>query len=894
MARSWQFVCTGWRIACWAAGLGWFSLPAAGAVPGEALPVDAELPLSQGSIGHWLVLADGRVVLRGDFSSVDGLSRPGLATLTPGGAVDPAFQPAAVDVSGVPAIWLNGWVSSVAVGRLFEMADGTLLHAVGGQILAYDREGALDPRFSALLPAGGAIEGLFETSNRLYVVRSEASGRHLEAYDSDTIEPIVLSSQEGWPMALHGAVPASEGRLWILGQEVPEQPEQTVWDWEDSRYTLFRVDEDGILDSSFEPLELPEYNHYSIAARAGGGFRLVGVYFYGEWLWPSPTHRSYGIGLYDADGLLVRSHGVHLPRGIPLVVVEEADGSLLCNRVATELDACLAEQQKNVLIRIRPDGEPDPAFCVPLGSDSPQVLPDGRIQLGGLRRIQADGTPDPGWQIPAVIGEPDIAIVGQFADGGIVIRENRPRAQDGSVVLRVLDSDLEQDASFQPPTDLPPVLSVQMARDGQSLVLALGACHVFPDATQTRLIRLLRDGSVDPDSPRYVPAGSWFFWDGSSGAMASAAFIGNFGVSPLSDGGFLIQYQVDAGDVWPNVRQRLYADGSEDTGFALAIDPYRYSSIFVLSDDRMIASGALYAANGAFARELPFPSNATPFLELPDGRLLLVAWEENAQQLVLMDLQTGLDAMFRTEFQDGTRIHQATPVPGGCWIVSGNLHTSAGGQTLVRLLPDGRVDPTFQAAELFRVVPAAPGLQWVLRDGQLVPPTLPNRSAAAGMSSMLPLPAEDALLVGGNFSHVGGESMPGLAKLSLGQINTFEEWLDALFPEWREEDEEEQAEALPRRWGSYALGLDPSVAGQPRGYLSAAPGVPHTFRLPINPAAEDTDYVVETSVDMENWRTAGMDEVAIAQDSSGLLLEYLGVQPAGFYRVRCRPAGVSP
>jgi hypothetical protein len=76
------------------------------------------------------------------------------------------------------------------------------------------------------------------------------------------------------------------------------------------------------------------------------------------------------------------------------VVAEEADGALLCNEVVTELDAGLAEQQKNVLIRIRPDGEADPAFCVPLGSDSPHVLPDGRVdptfQTAELARVVPD------------------------------------------------------------------------------------------------------------------------------------------------------------------------------------------------------------------------------------------------------------------------------------------------------------------------------------------------------------------------------------------------------------------------------------------------------------------------------------------------------------------------
>lgn len=140
----------------------------------------------------------------------------------------------------------------------------------------------------------------------------------------------------------------------------------------------------------------------------------------------------------------------------------------------------------------------------------------------------------------------------------------------------------------------------------------------------------------------------------------------------------------------------------------------------------------------------------------------------------------------------------------------------------------------------------------------------------------------------------GGKPMPGLAKLSLRQINTFEEWLDALFPEWREEDEVEQANTLSRRWASYALGLVPSVADPPRGYLSAAPGILKTFRLPINPSANDADYIVEMSSDLENWQTARREEVAITRNSSGITVEYRGAHPAGFLRVRCQNVGVSP
>jgi hypothetical protein len=546
MERAIQNRCRAWAMVWLVAGF-WMAPESSRAIPpGGVWPVCAELAVEQGRIGPWRVLADGSVALRGDFSSIDGTPRPGLARLLPSGALDARFQPAVVDVSGRPPIAWNGWFSVLPDGRFAEMADGTLLYAFSAHILAYRRDGSLDPRFSALQPADGWVESLFETTGRLYVIRSDSSDRRLEAYCSDTLVPVPLASPADWPVPFQDIVPASGGRLWVLGREVLEE---SAWNWTVPSCTLFRVEADGVVDSSFAPVQLPGNTIYSLSPRAGGGFRLVGEDRYSWMFWPSPTCRRYGIGCYDADGRLDRSHGVCQPLAVPLLLAEEADGSLLHNVWETDPEAPPEEGAVNVLIRILPDGTRDPDFRVRLHALSLQVLPDGRIQHSYFHRVLRDGTPDPAWQIPRVAGASDILIVGRFDDGGIVVRERGPGLDGNPLPLHMLDSDLRADASFRPPPDLPAIHSVQMSHDNRALVLVLGTVHEFPDGTKTRLLGLRRDGSIDPDSPRYVPAGNFFLWDPITGNITASAYEGGFGVQPLSDGGFFIQYQLNQNNI---------------------------------------------------------------------------------------------------------------------------------------------------------------------------------------------------------------------------------------------------------------------------------------------------------------------------------------------------------
>lgn len=111
-----------------------------------------ELGTTDNSYVHGMALqADGKILLAGSFSAVDYLSRNGIARLNTNGAVDPSFN---------PGYGLNGQAYCVAVlsdGRIvvggpFSQVNGTNR----GNIAILDQNGALDTTFA---PTNGGFNG---------------------------------------------------------------------------------------------------------------------------------------------------------------------------------------------------------------------------------------------------------------------------------------------------------------------------------------------------------------------------------------------------------------------------------------------------------------------------------------------------------------------------------------------------------------------------------------------------------------------------------------------------------------------------------------------------------------------------------------------------------------
>ncbi len=195
--------------------------------PGMPMPMRPDLPAAKGRVSESTVGRDGTLYLHGDFTSVSGVRTPGFAKFNARGLPDRFYRPESVLLSGaspLPGAYFFPLSSYQHVSRFAELSNGLLLYANGGTLLAYDRRGRLDRRFSHLNASGISVVDLFEQDEVLYILHPVGFPRIIEAVDIHSGVATTLQT-EGWPGLCANAIPAENGHLWVLGMKLRSRAE---------------------------------------------------------------------------------------------------------------------------------------------------------------------------------------------------------------------------------------------------------------------------------------------------------------------------------------------------------------------------------------------------------------------------------------------------------------------------------------------------------------------------------------------------------------------------------------------------------------------------------------------------------------------------------------------
>ncbi|MBN2147831.1 MAG: putative Ig domain-containing protein [Anaerolineales bacterium] len=453
-----------------------------------------------GVIDDMILQPDGKLIVAGSFSTVQGTARSGLARLNPDGSLDTSFDPGNFT-------YLYGPVYALALqpdGKLliagnFTSVQGTAIN----RIARLDKNGTLDTSFN---PGDGAdapiraialqddgsilLGGDFTTMNsaaHAHLARLESNG----ALDA-AFTPVI----SGTTALVSDLAIQSDGKIIVVGDF--EQVNGTP------HVDIARLSSAGVLDSSFDPGSSSNWFINTVALQEDGKFLVGGPFsaFDGA---PS-TSRLVRL---NSDGSVDPTYIPYTDLGRVMDIALRPDGKAV---VAGWFNSCV--------VRLNNDGSQDTSFITgaftpnEFGMDCGSVIahPLGMVLVGGgfdhidgiprehLARLNPDGSTDIGFDIEvqqlitAVALQPDSKILmgGYFSFYPTPPSFRIARFHANSVVDQGFSAEVEISGS----NALWSVFAIDVQTDHK--ILIGGDFDLVDNISRRGIARLNSDGSLDP------------------------------------------------------------------------------------------------------------------------------------------------------------------------------------------------------------------------------------------------------------------------------------------------------------------------------------------------------------------------------------------------------------
>ena len=528
---------------------------------------------ANGSVFSIALQPDGKVVIGGAFYAVNGTFRNNIARLNANGSLDGGFNPGTGDYSDVRSVALQP-DGKVLIGGVFTTVNGTNRNGIA----RLNANGTLDSSFdpgigpgdgfrwaeSVIVQSDGKvlIRGHFtmvDGANRIGMARLNASGSPDNGFNPNFDQDV--SSVTLQP----------DGRVLIGGSFSHVNGT--------NRNNIARLNVNGSVDSSFDPGAGLESSISSLVAQPNGKVLIGGVYTF-----INGTNR-YGSQL-NADGsrdstFIPGSFNPNLSvfvtdwwsYVVPISLLVQSDGKVLIGGYidyVTQIDEWdFADAYAPFLARFNANGSLDGSFNGPVltgdypGVCSLAVQADGKVLIGGwftvngtnsynIARLNADGSLDSSFNLGTVAyGSVNSIVVrsdGKVLIGGDLIYNYINDTNYNSGIAR-LNANGSLDSTFNPGRGIG-VASIAVQSDGK--ILIGGYFTAVNGTNRNNIARLNANGS--PDSS-FNPG------TGTDGWVRSIAL--------QSDGNVLIggDFTIVNGAVRPRVA-RLYGDSAPSLNIA--------------------------------------------------------------------------------------------------------------------------------------------------------------------------------------------------------------------------------------------------------------------------------------------------------------------------------------
>lgn len=358
---------------------------------------------------------DGKVLIAGDFDTVNGHTRHMVARLHVDGTVDESFVPPA----------LNGVVMSISLqpdGRMV-IGGGFTNLALRNRVARLNEDGSLDSTYAVFADPNEVVnavqvhpDGAATIGGSFATVTGFARGRLARFGTNGALDQTLMVTG-----AANGGVRAiavqDDGKIVVGGVF-------TQFNGAD-RNRLVRLNgAQGLVDSGFVPSFSGEV--YAVAIMpdrrilVGGGFSAV-----------NGTGRTR-LAMLHPDGTLDASFNAQIPSGVVVAIVPQADGRILIGGNFTQV----AGVSRQSVARLHPNGELDTSFTPPTINDIVRAIAvqaDGRVVIGGgftalgggwvrnrIARLHANGNYD-GSFVTSASANGAVRAIAQNANGDLIV-----------------------------------------------------------------------------------------------------------------------------------------------------------------------------------------------------------------------------------------------------------------------------------------------------------------------------------------------------------------------------------------------------------------------------------------------------------------------------------------
>jgi uncharacterized delta-60 repeat protein len=527
--------------------------------------------------------ADGKALIGGSFTSINGTARNYIARLNADGSLDTGFDPGAGANDTVYAVSQQA-DGKVLIGGSFTSINGTDRN----RIARLNADGSLDTGFD---PGTGA-------NNIVYALSQQADGKVLIGGDftgvnDTTRNNIARLNDDGSLDTGFDPGTGANNTVYALSQQANGKVliggGFTSINGATHNY-IARLNANGSLDTDFDSSMGANNTVYALSQQADGKV-LIG----GDFTNVNSTARNR-IARLNADGSL--DTGFDPGNGANDTVralSQQADGKVLIGGGFSSVN----DTARNNIARLNADGSLDTGFDTGTGPNSTVATvaqqADGKVLIGGffseingsgrnrIARLNADGSLDTGFD-PGTGANSVVYAVAQQADGRVLIG-GAFSAVNGTVRPGIarLNANGSHDTGFDPGTGTGgTVFAVSQQADGG--VLIGGGFTSINGSARNRIARLNVDGSLDTG------------FDSSTGANNTV-----YTLAQQTDGKVLIGGDFTTVNGTDRNRiARLNADGSLDNGFVpgTGADDTVYA-LFLQADGKVLIGGLFSTVNGA-------------------------------------------------------------------------------------------------------------------------------------------------------------------------------------------------------------------------------------------------------------------------------------------------------